>query len=142
MTATLVELCRRARPELACLGELGRPLLAVVGVIERVGLTRGVDALADPAFALDVLTATNGEGDAATVGRVLDFLRLRSDSASAAGITVMPGVTLAEAVELYEAGALALMAEGTQHTSSSRVTDGRWRLATIAARIPLIASRS
>jgi integrase/recombinase XerD len=116
MTATLVELCRRARPELACLGELGWPLQAVVGVIERVGLTRGVDALADPAFALDVLTATNGEGDAATVGRVLDFLRLRSDSASAAGITVMPDVTLTEAVELYEAGALALMAEGTQHT--------------------------
>jgi hypothetical protein len=62
MTATVVELCRRARPEFACLGDLGGPLLAVVGVIERVGATRGCDALADPGFALDVLTAANGHG--------------------------------------------------------------------------------
>jgi site-specific recombinase XerD len=117
MTATVVELCRRARPELACLGELGRPLLAVVGVIERVGATRGCDALADPGFALDVLTAANGQGDAATVGRVLQFLRLRANGAPPTGAgAVSAGVTLADAVELYEAGALALMAEGTQHT--------------------------
>jgi integrase/recombinase XerD len=113
---TLVELCRRARPELACLGELGGPLLAVVGVIERVGATRGVDALADPGFALDVLTATNGEGDAATVGRVLEFLRLRTDAAPVGAVAASTVVTITEAVELYEAGALALMAEGTLHT--------------------------
>jgi hypothetical protein len=35
MTASLGELCQRARPELACLGELGRPLLEVVTVVER-----------------------------------------------------------------------------------------------------------
>ena len=116
-TTTLLELCRRARPELACLGELGRPLLPVVGVVEQVGAGRGCDALADPGFALDVLTAANGSGDAATVGRVLDFLRLRADTAPLAGVAaVSPGVKLSEAVELYEAGALALMAEGTEHT--------------------------
>jgi len=86
----------------------------VVGVIERVGAARGCDALADPGFALDVLTAANGDGDAATVGRVLEFLRLRADAPVAVG--VLPGVKRADAVELYEAGALALMAEGTQHT--------------------------
>jgi integrase len=117
MTAALAELCRRARPELACLGELGRPLLAVLGTIERVGATRGCDALADPGFALDVLTAANCDGDAATVGRVLEFLRLRAD-APPAGLVAGRSmeVKLADAVELYEAGALALTAEGTQHT--------------------------
>jgi hypothetical protein len=116
-TMTLAELCRRARPELACMGELGRPLLAVVTVVEQVGAGRGCDALADPGFALDVLTAADGSGDAATVGRVLDFLRLRAGSApTGAPVTTSPGVKLADAVELYEAGALALMAQGTQHT--------------------------
>lgn len=115
-TVTLVELCRRARPELACLGELGGPLLAVLGVVERIGAERDCDALADPGFALDVLTAADGAGDAATVGRVLDFLRLRADTAPVAASAVSPGVKLSDAVELYEAGALALMAEGTQYT--------------------------
>ncbi|MGI8792484.1 MAG: hypothetical protein ACR2H3_04815 [Acidimicrobiales bacterium] len=72
-TMTLVELCRRARPELACLDDLGRPLLGVVGVVERVGAERGCDALADPGFALDVLTAANGSGDAATSGGCWNF---------------------------------------------------------------------
>jgi hypothetical protein len=39
MTASLVALCQRARPEVACLGEMGRPLIAVVGVIERLAET-------------------------------------------------------------------------------------------------------
>jgi integrase/recombinase XerC len=114
-SVALVDLCRRARPELACLGELGRPLLAVVTVVERVGAARGCDALADPGFALDVLTGA--DGDAATVGRVLDFLRLRAETAPpTVAAAVSPGVKLSEAVELYEASALALMADGTQHT--------------------------
>lgn len=115
-TVTLVELCRRARPELACLGELGGPLLAVLGVVERIGAQRDCNALADPGFALDVLAGADGAGDAATVGRVLDFLRLRADTAPVEASAVSPGVKLSDAVELYEAGALALMAEGTQFT--------------------------
>jgi integrase/recombinase XerD len=51
------------------------------------------------------------------VGRVLQFLRLRADGAPPTGAgAVSAGVTLDDAVELYEAGALVLMAEGTQHT--------------------------
>ena len=57
MNMTLFEVCQRARPELACLGELGRPLLEIVVVVERLAAGRDVDALADPGFALDVLTA-------------------------------------------------------------------------------------
>lgn len=45
----LVELCQRVRPELACLGELGLPLLDAVAVVERIGATRDTGALADPA---------------------------------------------------------------------------------------------
>ena len=86
MTAgSLLDVCRRARPELACLGELARPLLAVVEVVERLGAQRGCDALADPGFALDVLTTVNGSGDAATVGRVLDFLRVRAEGGGPVG---------------------------------------------------------
>lgn len=117
MTAPpLHAVCQRARPELACLGELGRPLLAVVSVIERIGADRDAAALADPTFALDVLTAVNGAGDPAVVGRVLDFLRSRSDQAAITVVAIAPTVTVSEAVELYEAGALALMADGTRHT--------------------------
>ena len=53
----LIELCQRVRPELACLGELGRPLLDVVTVVERLAGDADVDVLAEPAFALDVLAA-------------------------------------------------------------------------------------
>ena len=67
----LTELCQRVRPELACLGELGRPLLDVVGVIERLGVARGITALAEPGFALDVLAADGPDSDAAVVGRVV-----------------------------------------------------------------------
>ncbi len=118
MTAgSLLDVCRRARPELACLGELARPLLAVVEIVERLGAQRGCDALADPGFALDVLTTVNGSGDAATVGRVLDFLRVRAEGGGRPGVAATPRrVTLSDAVELYEAGPLALMAEGTRHT--------------------------
>lgn len=116
MSASLVELCQRARPELACLGQLGGPLVAVVGVVEHVGATRDVDALADPGFALDVLSAAGPDGDASTVGRVLDFLRSRADTGPVGAAVMAAGVKLSDAVELYEAGALALMAEGTQHT--------------------------
>lgn len=103
MSATAItELCRRARPELACLGDLGLPLRAVLSVVERIGAEWENDALADPGFALDVLTAASGTADAATVGRVLDFLRLRAGAAPTAESAVRSGVTLAAAVELYE----------------------------------------
>ena len=69
MTASLGELCQRARPELACLGELGRPLLEVLTVVERRAAGRDGSVLADPVFALDVLTAAGPGTDAAVVGR-------------------------------------------------------------------------
>jgi integrase/recombinase XerD len=112
----LVELCQRVRPELACLGELGRPLLDVVTVIERVGATRDVTVLNEPSFALDVLTGAGVGCDSASVGRVLDFLRIRADAGPTTAITTAGNVTVREAVELYEKGALALMADGTRHT--------------------------
>lgn len=116
MSTSLVELCQRARPELACLGELGRPLLEVVTVVERRAAGRDGSVLADPVFALDVLTAAGPGTDAAVVGRVLDFLRARSGAGPVGPATTVPTVTIAEAVESYERGALALMARGTQHT--------------------------
>jgi integrase len=116
MTASLAELCQRARPELACLGELGRPLREVVTVVERRAAGRDGSVLADPVFALDVLTAAGPGTDAAVVGRVLDFLRARSGAGPVGPATTVPTVTIAEAVESYERGALALMARGTQHT--------------------------
>ena len=111
----LFDLCQRIRPELACLGELGQPLLDVVTVIERLGDTQTVAVLSQPGFALDVLTAGNGS-DAASVGRVLDFLRIRADAGPATTVTTAAGVTVAEAVALYVKSALALMAPGTRST--------------------------
>ena len=117
MTAmTLIELCQRVRPELACLGELGEPLLAAVAVIERLSGARDTDVLGEPGFALDVLTAAGPMSDAAVVGRLLDFLRTRADAGPVRAVTGAPVVTVAEAVAMYEHGALALMASGTQHT--------------------------
>jgi hypothetical protein len=68
----LVELCQRIRPELACLGDLGEPLLDVVTLIERLAGESGVGVLCEPAFALDVLAAAGGDADPAVMGRVLD----------------------------------------------------------------------
>lgn len=48
--STVAELCQRVRPGLACLAELGQPLLDVVTVVERVAGTAGVEASAEPAF--------------------------------------------------------------------------------------------
>lgn len=89
----LFDFCQRIRPELACLGELGRPLLDVVTVIERLGGTQTITVLSQPGFALDVLTAGNGS-DAASVGRVLDFLRIRADAGPATTVTTGGGVTV------------------------------------------------
>ena len=119
MTASdLSGLCGRARPELTCLGELAAPLVSVVGVVEQVGAGRGVEALADPTFALDVLAAAGPGADPAVVGRVLDFLRARIDS-PAASLPVAAGmgrrpVTLGEAVERYCSTALRLMSQSSQ----------------------------
>jgi integrase/recombinase XerC len=112
-------LCERARPELACLGELAVPLVAVVGIVEHVGTGRGVEALADPTFALDVLTAVGPDGDPAVVGRVLDFLRARTTAGAPAVPKAGPASpgrppTLTDAAARYRSGALALMAPTTQ----------------------------
>lgn len=115
----LAELCGRVRPELACLGELGAPLIDALGVVERADDGRDVGALSDPSFALDVLAAGGPGGDPAVVGRVLDFLRTRADAGTTTGGAAARAgrwepVTVAEAVRSYEAGSLALMAPGTQ----------------------------
>ena len=113
-TVQLTELCQQIRPELACLGELGRPLLDVVAVIEQVGASRTIAALDEPTFALDVLSA-RGSHDPKSIGQLLDFLRLRADG-TPARTTTTAAVTVAEAVDLYEGSALALMATGTRST--------------------------
>ena len=86
-SSMLIDLCQRIRPELACLGELGRLLLDVVTVIERVGAARDVTVLSEPGFALDVLTSAGAGSDAAVVGRVLDFLRIRAHAGPASTTT-------------------------------------------------------
>jgi hypothetical protein len=69
VTATgLAAVCGRARPEPASLGDLGTALVATLGVVERAGAGRGVDALTDPAFALDVLTTEPGVDPACWAG--------------------------------------------------------------------------
>lgn len=71
-TTTLAAVCEQVRPELASLGDLGTALVATLRVVERAGGGRGTDALMDPGFAIDVLTAEPGV-DPALVGRVLDY---------------------------------------------------------------------
>jgi integrase len=117
---TLAALCERARPELACLGELAAPLVAVVGVVEQVGTGRGAEALTDPTFALDVLTAVGPSSDPTVVGRVLDFLRTRTGAATGSTAAVPADarssrpLTLADAATQYRSGTLAMMAPATQ----------------------------
>lgn len=113
---SLAALCERVRPELACLGDLGEPLLDVVTVVERVGRALTVSALAEPAFALDVLTAAGRGADAAVIGRVLDFLRQRVGAARSQPVLAVPAVTIATAVDEYETGASALLAKGSRYT--------------------------
>ena len=115
-TDTLAGLCQRIRSDLASLGELGRPLLDIVTVIERLAGDAAVSALSDPAFALDVLTAAGTDADPAVIGRVLDFVRQRAGAGPSRTLTAVPSVTVAEAVDQYERGALALLARGSQHT--------------------------
>jgi integrase/recombinase XerC len=110
--ATLAVVCQRARSELASLGDLGTALVSTLGVVERAGRSRGLDALDDPGFAIDVLTSQPGI-DPALVGRVLDYLRSREGHT---GGRAAPAVTLADAIAGYEAGPLALMAPGTGST--------------------------
>jgi len=116
----LAELCGRARPELACLGELAAPLVSMLGVVEQVGTGRGVEALGEPTFALDVLAAAGHGVDPAVVGRVLDFLRAKlTGPTSGPGVVAVAAaarrpVTVAEAVERYETTALMLLARNTQ----------------------------
>ena len=116
-TTTLAAVCERVRPELASLGDLGAALVATLGVVERAGGGRGADALVDPGFAIDVLTAEPGV-DPALVGRVLDYLRSREGCAAVVGSPEfrLPSVTLADAIASYEGGPLALMSAGTGHT--------------------------
>lgn len=118
---TVAALCERARAELACLGDLGAPLLQMVGVVESVAGDRDADVLDDPSLALEVLLAA-GDADPAVVGRMLDYLRARAGTAPAGRLPVAGAsggrhlVRVADAVATYEAGALALLAKGTQHT--------------------------
>ncbi len=118
--ATLDTLCDRARPELACLGVLGQPLIDVLTVVRAAGNSRTIDILADPGFALDVLAAAGPSTDPALVGRVLDFLRTRSSdvtsSYAAPSASYTPAATLADAIARHDAEPLAMMAKGTART--------------------------
>ena len=109
----LRELCDQARRELGALGELGRGLVGAIDAVEAASAGRGPEVLAEPAFALEVLMVAGEGTGAATVGRVLDFLRQR---AGAPAIPSIGRVTVAQAIEAYERGGLALMATGTGHT--------------------------
>ena len=109
----LCELCDQARRELGALGELGRGLVGALDAVQAASAGRGPEVLAEPAFALEVLLVAGDGTVAATVGRVLDFLRQR---AGAAAVASTGRVTVAQAIEAYERGGLALMATGTGHT--------------------------
>ena len=85
-------------------------------MIERLAGAAPVTALTEPTFALDVLCAAGTDADPAVVGQVLDFLRRRVGAAPPSTGTSSPPVTVAEAVDQYERGALALLARGSQHT--------------------------
>lgn len=81
------------------------------------------DALADPAFALDVLLATEAAGLAAAdaaplVARVLDLLRRRSGTAAPATVPPAPARprTLSEALAEYEATGFLALARNTRRT--------------------------
>jgi integrase len=118
MTAdvTLGPLCERARAELACLGDVGLPLVELLGIVQRVGGGRGNDALGDPGFALDVLAAAGPGTEAALLARVLDFLRSRSGIAASSPFSSSRTVIVRDAVASHEAGPLAMMAKGTGRT--------------------------
>lgn len=120
---TLGGLCRRARPKLECLGDLGRPLLAMLGVVERTGAGRSVDPLGDPLFALDVLDAAGPGAEAAVVGRLLDFLRQRAGVEPTA-VNGIVGVTLAVTV-----------AQFTGPPTTSRTRSGSWTTSTPVAHL-------
>lgn len=115
---TLAAICERARSELTTLGEAGAPLVSLLSVVQRAGAGRDCAALDDPDFALDVLAAVGEETDIALVGRVLDFLRARSETnhtAQTSGPSAPP-MSLADAVTSYEAGALAMMPNSSAAT--------------------------
>lgn len=117
MREALTVLCGRVRPELACLGGASAPLLGVLAVVERAGRGRSAEVLTDPTFALEVLSLVGPGSDAALVGRVLDFLRDRSNQVACLDVKASPAVPrLADAVVSYQAGGLALMDNGTIRT--------------------------
>jgi integrase len=90
----------------------------VLDKVKGAGPDRPLEALADPGLALDVLIAAGPETEAALVGRVLDFLRVRSGAATSSPRPVVPRprVCVAEAVATFEAGPLATQADGTRRT--------------------------
>jgi hypothetical protein len=115
---TLADLCERSRPALAALGDLGTPLLGVLGAVERASQAGGVELLDDPGFALDVLTTAGPGTDPAVVGRLLDFLRSQTApgayTVAGSGVARVQRVSVADAVAAYQAGALTLMARKSQ----------------------------
>lgn len=103
------DLCLDARRDLALLGQTSGPVVDALDALARGLGDRSRDAVADPAFALEVLCIVP---DASLAGRLLDFLNARS----ASGVRAGPRVTLAAAVAEYEEGALSLMALPSQRT--------------------------
>ena len=120
----LAALCIAAEAELRAL-DPGGVLVGVATAAATVAVERGpgasVDALADPAFALDVLLAAESAGvavaDAAPlVARVLDLLRRRSGTAEAAPCARAPQRTLSEALAEYETTGFLALARNTRRT--------------------------
>lgn len=115
----LAVLCAAAAHDLAALGDVAAPLVSVARTAAALGAGRPSAALDDPGFALDLLLALPpGTPDgAALTGRVLAYLRARARNGPApAGTGVTGGVTLAEAVAEYEAGAFRRVPHNTART--------------------------
>lgn len=111
--AGLAALCAAVEAELRALDPAG-VLAAIAATAGTAAGGRGTDALADPAFALDVLASVEASGlggeTAPLVARVLELLRRRSGTTTAER-TAPPARTrtLSEALAEYEtAGFLAL----------------------------------
>lgn len=114
----LTDLSAAIEAELRMLDPAG-VLATVATAAATAAAGRGTDALADPAFALDVLACAeqHGVSDAAPmVARVLDLLRRRSGTTAAALFARTRTRTLSEALAEYEATGFLALKRNTRRT--------------------------
>ena len=118
----LAALCSAVEAELRALDPGGvLASVAAAAATAAAGRRATVDALADPAFALDVLLAAEGAGlavaDAAPlVARVLDLLRRRSGTPAAATLSAHRTRTVSEALAEYETSGFLALAPNARRT--------------------------